>query len=291
MNICSLFSILQLMARLTNRPFVYKLDEVLFSGGLESGHVVELNGEQCTGKSQYLLHLLTTAILPATVSGIDVGGLNAEVLFIDTKYTFNMLRLVALLEQRLSAALSKSDDACSPKRSVCADAEADDPVESAVRQCLTRFFFVRCISSSQLAMTLCSLESVFTAKPNIRLVLLDDISAFYHMDLFMNTESHFSRCISLLKKLVSTRQLIVIATRTHIDAVKLAFKHKADGESKCASDSGNSYLSAWRQLRTHWRTFAKTDSKSTFSVTVESTNSDATRVNFTVVEAGIKTLS
>jgi len=270
------------MARLINKPAVCQLDAVLFPGGLEPGHIVELNGEEGTGKSQYLLHLLATAILPATVSGVDVGGLNAEVLFVDTRYTFSILRLVALLEHRLSAALNKSDDTCTPEKS---NAEAEDPVESAVRQCLARFFFVRCSSSSQLAVTLCSLESVLAAKPNIRLLLLDDVSAFYHRDVFTNTESHFCLCISLLKKLVSTRQLIVIATQTRIDVVKLGFKHDAGG------DSVNTYLSAWRQLRTHRRTFAKTDLKNTFSVTAESANDDATQVHFTAVEAGIKIVS
>ena len=279
------------MARLINRPLIYKLDAVLFPGGLEPGHIVELNGEESTGKSQYLLHLLATAILPATVYGVDIGGLSADVLFIDTKYTFNMLHLVAILEQRLSSALNKSDNSGTPSKSTFANAEVEDPVESAVRQCLTRFFFVRCSSSSQLAVTLCSLESVLAAKPSIRLVLLDDISAFYHMDVFANTESYFSLCIGLLKKLVVTRQLLVIATRTNIDVVKLHFKHDAGSETKFSSDSGNTYLSPWRQLRIHWRTFTKTDSKNTFSVSVVSTNDDVTQVNFTVVEAGIKTVS
>jgi len=273
------------MARLINKSVIYQLDAVLFPGGLEPGHIVELNGDEGTGKSQYLLHLLATALLPTTVSGFDIGGLNADVLFIDTKSTFNVLRFVALLEQRLSAALNKSDNSCSPKKSILADAEVEDLVESAVRQCLTRFFFVCCTTSSQLAVTLCSLESVLAAKPNIRLVLLDDISAFYHMDIFTNTESHFSLCISLLKKLVSTRQLLLIAARTHIDLVKLSFKRDAGGESKC------SYFSAWQKLRTYQRTFAKTSSKNTFSVTVGSANDDVVQVNFTVAEAGIKIVS
>jgi len=283
MNICALFC-LQLMARLINRHSVYQLDALLFPGGLKPGHIVELNGEEGTGKSQYMLHLLATAILPSTVSGVEVGGLNVEVLFIDTKYTFNMLRLVALLEQRLSAALNQSDDACP------ATAEVEDPVESAVRHCLTRFFFVRCSSSSQLAVTLCSLESVLAAKPNIRIVLVDDISAFYHTDVFANIESHFSLCISLLKKLVSTQQLLLIAARTYIGTVKQAFKRDANGERKCSTDSLNTYLSAWHQLRTHLRTFAKTESVNTFSV-IDSVNGDATQVIFTVAEAGVKVVS
>jgi len=280
------------MARLINRPSIYHLDEVLFPGGLEPGHVVELNGAEGTGKSQYLLHLLTTAVLPAAVSGVEIGGLDAEVLFIDTKYTFNILHLVASLEQRLSAALNMPDDSGTAKKSTTDDAELEDVVESAVRKCLTRFFLVRCSGSSQLAITLCSLESVLAAKPSIRLVMLDDVSAFYHMDVFTNTESRFSLCISLLKNLVSARQLVVIATRTHIDAVNQGFKRDASGENKCSSGAGNAYLTAWRQLRTHQRTFVvKTDSKNMFSVTVKSTNDNTTQVNFTVVEAGIKIVS
>jgi len=250
----------------------------MFPGGLEPGHIVELNGDIGTGKSQYLLHLLATALLPASVSGVSIGGLNAEVLFIDTKYSFNMLRLVALLEQRLSAALNKSED------------EAEDPVEHAVRQCLSRFFFVRCSSSSQLAVTLCSLESVLAAKPNIRLLLLDDISAFYHTDMFTNTVSHFNLCISLLKKLVCTRQLLFIAVRTHVIAGKHGFKRDAAGE-KCMHDPQSAYLTAWHQLRTHWRTFVKTDTKNMFSVGVKLSNNNVTVVNFTIVEAGVQIIA
>lgn len=276
------------MARLINRRSIYRLDEMLFPGGLEPGHVVELSGEEGTGRSQYLLHLLATAILPAEISGVDIGGLDAEVLFIDTKYTFSVLRLVALLERRLSVALNKTDDTSTTKKSTNADADSDDAVESAIRQCLARFFFVRCSSSSQLAVTLCSLESVLAAKPSIRLVMLDDICAFYHMDVFTNTESRFNLCINLLKNLVSTRQLIVIATRTHLDVVNQGLKRDASGENKCSSVTENAYLSAWRQLRTHRRTFIKTDSKNLFSVTVKSANENIASVNFTVVEAGIK---
>jgi len=276
------------MARLINRRSIYRLDEMLFPGGLEPGHVVELSGEEGTGRSQYLLHLLATAILPAEISGVDIGGLDAEVLFIDTKYTFSVLRLVALLERRLSVALNKTDDTSTTKKSTNADADSDDAVESAIRQCLARFFFVRCSSSSQLAVTLCSLESVLAAKPSIRLVMLDDICAFYHMDVFTNTESRFNLCINLLKNLVSTRQLIVIATRTHLDVVNQGLKRDASGENKCPSVTENAYLSAWRQLRTHRRTFIKTDSKNLFSVTVKSANENIASVNFTVVEAGIK---
>jgi len=277
------------MARLTNRPYVCQLDEVLFPDGLEPGHVVELNGEESTGKSQYLLQLLATAILPASFSGVKIGGLNAEVLFIDTKYNFNILRLVALLEQRLSVALDNSSDACTLKKSTSAATESEDPIEFAVKQCLARFFFVRCSTSSQLAVTLSSLESVLAAKPTIRLLMLDDVSAFYHMDVFTNTEQRFNLCIGLLSKLVSTRQMVLIATRTDIDVVKQGFKRDAAGENKSFSDTtSNSYLSSWRQLRTHRRTFAKTDSKNMFSVTAKSTNDVVTQAKFMVVEAGIK---
>jgi len=277
------------MARLIDRPSIYHLDEMLFPGGLEPGHVVELSGEDGTGKSKYLLHLLATAILPAAISGVEIGGLNTEVLFIDTKYTFNVLCLVALLEQRLSAAVNKADDTSTAKKSTAGtDADSEDAVESAVRQCLARFFLVRCRSSSQLAVTLCSLESVLTAKPSIRLVMLDDICAFYHMDVFTNTESCFHLCINLLKNLISTRQLLLIATRTHLDAVNKGFKRDASGKNKCSAVAGNAYLSAWHQLRTHRRAFVKTDSKNLFSVTDKSANDSITLVNFTVVEAGIK---
>ncbi|KAJ7409602.1 hypothetical protein BTVI_56048 [Pitangus sulphuratus] len=52
------------------------------------GDVIEFHGAEGTGKTEMLYHLIARCIIPK--SG---GGLEVEVMFIDTDYHFDMLRL------------------------------------------------------------------------------------------------------------------------------------------------------------------------------------------------------
>lgn len=50
------------------------------------------------GKTELLYHLLCRCVMPAAA-----GGLEVEVMFVDTDYSLDMLRLVNILDRRLSA--------------------------------------------------------------------------------------------------------------------------------------------------------------------------------------------
>ncbi|XP_025947394.1 DNA repair protein XRCC2 isoform X2 [Apteryx rowi] len=87
----------QLLARLEGRSSLKNLEPYLFAeeGFPVHGDVVEFHGPEGTGKTEMLYHLIARCILPK--SG---GGLEVEVMFIDTDYHFDMLRLVTILEHR-----------------------------------------------------------------------------------------------------------------------------------------------------------------------------------------------
>lgn len=53
-----------------------------------------------TGKTELLYHLLCRCLMPAVA-----GGLEVEVMFVDTDYSLDMLRLVSILDRRLSAGM------------------------------------------------------------------------------------------------------------------------------------------------------------------------------------------
>lgn len=53
-----------------------------------------------TGKTELLYHLLCRCVMPAAA-----GGLEVEVMFVDTDYSLDMLRLVSILDRRLSAGM------------------------------------------------------------------------------------------------------------------------------------------------------------------------------------------
>lgn len=51
-----------------------------------------------SGKTELLYHLLCRCVLPNAA-----GGLEADVVFVDTDYSLDMLRLVSIMESRLNA--------------------------------------------------------------------------------------------------------------------------------------------------------------------------------------------
>lgn len=53
---------------------------------------------RAAGKTELLYHLLCRCVMPAAA-----GGLEVEVMFVDTDYSLDMLRLVSILDRRLSA--------------------------------------------------------------------------------------------------------------------------------------------------------------------------------------------
>ncbi|KAI4790793.1 hypothetical protein KUCAC02_034394 [Chaenocephalus aceratus] len=95
----------QLFARLEARRCLKDIEKKLFpgDGGPEHGELVELHGPEGTGKTELLYHLLSRCLLP-----LSAGGLEVDVVFMDTDYSLDMLRLVSILDSRLNAARSSS---------------------------------------------------------------------------------------------------------------------------------------------------------------------------------------
>lgn len=50
------------------------------------------------GKTELLYHLLCRCVMP-----VETGGLEVEVVFVDTDFSLDMLRLVSILDSRLNA--------------------------------------------------------------------------------------------------------------------------------------------------------------------------------------------
>eukprot|EP00066_Takifugu_rubripes_P017210 XP_011606476.1 PREDICTED: DNA repair protein XRCC2 [Takifugu rubripes] len=192
----------QLFARLEARRCLKDIEPRLFPahGGPEHGDVVELHGPEGTGKTELLYHLLCRCVMPTAA-----GGLEVEVIFVDTDYSLDMLRLVSILDRRLSEAHSSGA------------ASAAAP-ELALRSCLSRLLVVHCSSSSQLVLTLHLLETSFLSRPGLALLLIDSISAFYWLDRSegggstTKQEEKLSKCSLLLARLLRDYRITVFAT-------------------------------------------------------------------------------
>ncbi|KAL7976466.1 hypothetical protein Chor_008415 [Crotalus horridus] len=219
-----------------------------------------------------LYHLIARCLLPKPRGGLEVG-----VLFIDTDFHFDMLRLVTILEYRLSS----------------------QGTEATIKHCLERFFLINCHSSSQLLLSLYSLESMFSSHPSLSLLIIDSISAFYWIDRANGgenlnlQEANLKRCVWVLQKLVKEHHLVLFATTQSLMQKSLNF---VESSEKTDCDAGSDYrpflCKPWQQLVTHRIFFSKqphTDGTQGFSMTrCHIQNDIRVKSSFCVTEHGIQ---
>ncbi|XP_077897016.1 DNA repair protein XRCC2 isoform X1 [Ictidomys tridecemlineatus] len=231
----------ELLARLEGRSSLKEIEPNLFDEDSPvHGDILEFHGSEGTGKTEMLYHLTARCILPKSE-----GGLEVEVLFIDTDYHFDMLRLVTILEHRLSQSS-----------------------EEIIKYCLGRFFLVYCNSSTQLLLTLYSLETMICSHPSLCLLIIDSLSAFYWVDRANGgesvnlQESALKKCAQFLKKLVNEYHLVLFATT---QSIMQKASHSPEGPSAssrpCDADTDyRPYLcKAWQQVVKHRIFFFKQD--------------------------------
>lgn len=230
----------QLFARLEARRCLKDIEKKLFpgDGGPEHGEVVELYGPEGTGKTELLYHLLSRCLLP-----LSAGGLEVDVVFMDTDYSLDMLRLVSILDSRLNAARSSSSSGSD---------------EELLGSCLSRLLVVHCSSSSQLLLTLHFLETTLTSRPRVALLLIDSISAFYWPDRceggtsITKQEEKLSKCAELLGRLLRDYRITVFATCHAIRRNYSGPSSFSSSSSSSSSDIDRPYLCRpWQRLVTH----------------------------------------
>ncbi|XP_074549237.1 DNA repair protein XRCC2 [Halichoeres trimaculatus] len=268
----------QLFARLEARRCLKDIEPRLFpeDGGPNHGEVVELYGAEGTGKTELLYHLLCRCVLP-----MDSGGLEVDVVFVDTDYTLDMFRLVSILDSRLSAAHSSG----------LPSAGADEAV---LRSCLSRLLVVHCSSSSQLLLTLHFLETTLTSRPSLALLLIDSISAFYWLDRseggtsYARQEEKLSKCSELLGRLLRDYRITVFAT---CHTIRRSYNAPSSSSSSynqtSTSDSDRPFLCRpWQRLVTHRLLCSKEEAPNN---TAGGSKEQKTRQLFTVNTSSSKT--
>ncbi|XP_045898434.1 DNA repair protein XRCC2, partial [Micropterus dolomieu] len=256
---------LQLFARLEARRCLKDIEPRLFpeDGGPDHGEVVELYGTEGTGKTELLYHLLCRCVLP-----VASGGLEVDVVFVDTDYSLDMLRLVSILDSRLNTA-----------RSTGSPSAASD--EAALRSCLSRLLVVHCSSSSQLLLTLHFLETSLSSRPGLALLLIDSISAFYWLDRceggasVAKQEEKLSKCAELLGRLLRDYRITVFAT---CHAIRRSFS----GPSS-SSDHDRPYLCRpWQRLVTHRLLCSRQEAANNMAAAAGSSEEQRRRQVFTI---------
>lgn len=197
----------------------------MFSGipnGIQPGDVIEFHGAEGCGKTEMLLHLIANCVLPETWNDIKLGGRGVQVIFIDTDFHFHILRLVAILECRIENAKKESSDiSCDRDAEVNAYQNVStSDIEEFIKTCLSRLYVLRCNNSLEVLTSLISLEQMLMAKPEVSVIMIDSLSAFYWIDRSKGGEStndqeeNMKKIITTIKKYAKDFLLVVIVT-TH----------------------------------------------------------------------------
>lgn len=268
----------ELLARLKGRRSLKHLEPRLFTeeGLLNHGNTVEFHGPEGAGKTEMLYHLVASCILPESK-----GGLQVEVVFVDTECHFDMLRLVTVLEHCLAQS-----------------------TEESVKQCLGRLFIVHCSSSTQLLLLFQSLESMVCSHPALCLLIVDSMSAFYWIDRlsggesFSQQEANLRHCIECLENLLSEYQLVLIATTQALMRGRDPEAARPDGAAAARQPlmaEFKPYLcKSWQKLVKHRFVFSKNttvDNKQEFAaVSLQPRSSIVNRCSFIITDGGVQFL-
>lgn len=243
---------LQLFARLGAKQSLGTLDLPLFSslpspgGVLCPGDVVELIGEEGSGKTETLLNITAQCVLPCSWHGREMGGKEVEVVWMCTDYKFDVLRLVAVLEGKVIARGEKTIERCfqfpSTHRAINSkigtqlqhtvhsasskDADLESDYRTLITSCLSRVHIINCNSSTELGVTLQSLrQSFLPAHPYVCALVLDNVAEFYWVDRadagsMRGSDIKQSVWANALHRLVEDHHLVIFAARPLLFAQK-----------------------------------------------------------------------
>lgn len=215
------------------------LDPHLFPGGLQPGDVVELWGNTNCGKSMLTLNLVASALLPKVWCGIELGGCNTGVTFIDCDQHFSIFQLVNLMYKRVKAQLKLAKDVLNKHRKdempdktfihsareirellESKRANLKARIEEMVHDCLKSLYYIKCMESLQFPIVLASMEEHLAKHNNVSLVVVDSLSAFCWYDWIYRGAGKFN----VLKKYYDRVLGVLLANTKKYKVVLLAVK-------------------------------------------------------------------
>ncbi|XP_022096716.1 DNA repair protein XRCC2-like, partial [Acanthaster planci] len=101
----------------------------------------------------------------------------------------------------------------------CFEMPTADQIEAFIKTCLNRFYLVRAGGGSdQLVVTLHSLESLIANRPDVGVLMLENVGAFYWTDRMSGSvasvqEANQRRAVAVIKRLIGEYQLVLLTTK------------------------------------------------------------------------------
>lgn len=179
----------------TSVPFIDKQT-------LQAGHVLEICGASGSAKTQILLQIAVTCILPKQENQVVYGGFGGSAFYFDLDCRLDVGRVLQLLQARINGARRAQGVSPIPfgeLRPVSRQVQgysnsafsmgktANSCCHPLIASCLDRFHLIRCHSSFQFLASLKTIRPLFrqlddNALSTTQLLFIDSISAFYWMD-------------------------------------------------------------------------------------------------------------
>lgn len=190
----------KLLRRLHLRPLKtgIKILDLEIQQGLRSGAVIELSGRSATGKTEILLQIIASCILPSKWEEVELGGEDSTIIYYDLNSQLDILRVVAILEARIRRHRNgrKFD------------------VEGAIKSSLERLHVIRCGDSVEFAISLSTLDILLQDIKEGKIVLMvDSISSFFFLDKDNVGRQRQRRIFQQLSNLIGEYNLILFATK------------------------------------------------------------------------------
>ncbi|XP_060082548.1 DNA repair protein RAD51 homolog 3-like [Ylistrum balloti] len=187
--------------------FSEQLDNML-GGGVPLCKITEFCGAPGTGKTQICMQLAVDAQIPECL-----GGLEAEVIYIDTEGSFIVERLVDIV--------TASVEHC--KHIAGGDQDSEGLRSFTPENVLSRIHYYRCHDYIELLATIHLLPDFAKQHPKVRLVIVDSVAFHFRHDfddMSLRTRLLTSTAQNLIK-LATTYELAVVLTNQMTTKVRV----------------------------------------------------------------------
>lgn len=197
---------IQLFSRLMQRPRLESLQPKIIPPDLKlTSKIIEVTGSFATGKSLLCMDMLARCVLPKSCENFELPGSGCMAVIINCDHHFDMFRFVAILEYYLS---------CNGKKFSC------DVKKNVIESCLKKLFILNCYSYAQFQATLLNLDNILLRNPELCLIVIDSISAYYwsqRFDTCCSYVSYFNQILVILEGLVQRFEICVVFTKPEIE--------------------------------------------------------------------------
>nr|XP_043637274.1 DNA repair protein XRCC2 homolog [Erigeron canadensis] len=224
-------------------------------------NIVEILGPSPSAKSEILLQMAVTCILPKNRNGVEYGGMGLSVLFLDLDCRLDIFRLSQSLKLQITKAIRLHKVTNNQK-----DGEYEIEELNLFTECMKRFSYTRCYDSFEFLACLKVLHyklekdrSMDGSASGVRVLMIDNIGAFYWIDRVFSSlpqgntsrkniclQSVTEAVVQEIKKLLMLHPLLVVATKTVTSQVKSSYS------SRVSIPLYREYMpSIWQSFVTH----------------------------------------